>query len=647
MEDHLGYSYFKVMHPGGCVVRTEPTLFAQSTGLVVSKDSIIPTRNIVSGEGNIFVELIEGGWVVVQKGPLQACIKINGPSMKTGEWLYEVVHPSGARFARSSDISEASERHEKSHPKGTVLKAISKRTEIESVVTVVQLDGDNGWLFEHANTGEVLDRLGNELVVIPSNEGRELRELYAKIVNPDGVHILTTPTETSVWKGRLEFDKVVLCSEVFKVPIFTSADDNPGVIPIQIGLIVYYRLKDQKGGWIVAGRGTSEPNRPSTQIMEAMEIDPAVSAGGGNNSVIPIPRSPQIQSKSKTGGNGITDLLNASGEGDSSSGIFEFAGNRIRSNSNASASKATATSPLPTTTPIGVSNDRIMEDEPCDAWFRVVYKGGLKLRGGPSMHDLLDGTLPVGCFVKTSRRVVVRSNTQPNPVGGITGVNTSIVFLQLVACVGAKVRVADAWVFESITDLDAMQDSVIIAAEKVSEPLVESQSGLVLMVLYPGGITLRASPHMSAAKTQQVVKMYECTSVQGIISTSDNMESFALLPGGAWLPCKAPGGLEVAVRVPRAPSSRSGLFEVTMKAECPTLYGPFPDTPSLPQTLPKGSVMQFDMMLWYSADDGSVNAADIFFRLEPTDALIPTPAVWIRRDDEVLNIVENYPLQQN
>ena len=636
MEDHLGYSYFKVMHPGGCVVRTEPTLFAQSTGLVVSKDSIIPTRNIVSGEGNIFVELIEGGWVVVQKGQLQACIKINGPSMKTGEWLYEVVHPSGARFARTPDISEASERHEKSHPKGTVLKAISKRTEIESVVTVVQLDADNGWLFEHANTGEVLDRLGNELVVIPSNEGRELRDLHAKIVNPEGVHILTTPTETSVWKGRLEFDKVVSCSEVFKVPIFSSAEDNPGVIiPVQRGLVVYYRLKDQKG-WIVAGRGTSEPNRPSTQIMDAMEIDPAVNAAGGN-SVIPIPRSPQIQSKSKSGGNGITDLINASGEGDDVSGIFEFGGNRIQSNS--SASKVTV--------PVEVSNDRIMEDAPCDAWFRVVYKGGLKLRGGPSMHDLLDGTLPVGCFVKTSRRVVVRSNTQPNPVGGITGVDTSIVFLQLVACVGAKVRVADAWVFESITDLDAMQDSVIVAAEKVNEPLVESQSGLVLMVLYPGGITLRASPHMSAAKTQQVVKMYECTSVQGIISTSDGMESFALLPGGAWLPCKAPGGLEVAVRVPRAPSSRSGLFEVSMKAECPTLYGPFPDTPSLPQTLPKGAVLQFDMMLWYSADDGSVNAADIFFRLEPTDALTPTPAVWIRRDDEILSIVENYPLQQN
>ena len=141
--------------------------------------------------------------------------------------------------------------------------------------------------------------------------------------------------------------------------------------------------------------------------------------------------------------------------------------------------------------------------------------------------------------------------------------------------------------------------------------------------------------------------MHECTSVQGIISTADGLESFALLPGGAWLPCKAPGGLEVAVRVPRAPSSRPGRFEITMKAEVPTLYGPFPDTPSLPQTLPKGASMVFDMMLWYPSADGSVNASDIFFRLEPTDALVPAPAVWIRRDDELITIIEKYPSQQN
>ena len=35
-----------------------------------------------------------------------------------------------------------------------------------------------------------------------------IRELTAQVVNIDGVNILTTPTETSVWKGHLEKDKV-------------------------------------------------------------------------------------------------------------------------------------------------------------------------------------------------------------------------------------------------------------------------------------------------------------------------------------------------------------------------------------------------------------------------------------------------------
>lgn len=34
------------------------------------------------------------------------------------------------------------------------------------------------------------------------------RDFLAQVANPDGVNILTTPTETSVWKGRLEKDKV-------------------------------------------------------------------------------------------------------------------------------------------------------------------------------------------------------------------------------------------------------------------------------------------------------------------------------------------------------------------------------------------------------------------------------------------------------
>lgn len=299
------------------------------------------------------------------------------------------------------------------------------------------------------------------------------------------------------------------------------------------------------------------------------------------------------------------------------------------------------------------------------------------------MNDTLEGTLPVGCFVKTSRRVVKKSWSEPkeqktvcrdkeiekgkekekekdalsdtegDAVGQIAcpekeprqGGDT-VVYLQLLACVGAKVRVADAWIFEMITHSGSdkkLEISVVIAAEKVEEPKVESQPGLVLMVLYPGGITLRASPHMSAAKVDYIVKMYECHSAQGMISTADGMESFALLGGGAWLPCKAPGGLEVAVRVPRMPFSREGFFEITMRKDCQTLYGPFPDTPLLPHVLPNGIVLQFDVLMWYPSSDGSVSASDIFLRLQQSESDVPAPAIWVRRDDEVMSIVERSP----
>ena len=299
--------------------------------------------------------------------------------------------------------------------------------------------------------------------------------------------------------------------------------------------------------------------------------------------------------------------------------------------------------------------------------FKIFYsQGGIRLRRTCSMHDTLEGTLPVGCFVKTSRRVVSRSwpKSKGEAVGCAVPADKGVekdgpsndsreepkkggdttVFLQLLACVGAKVRVADAWIFESITHAadpdNGAEASILIAAEKVDEPKVESQPGLVLMVLYPGGITLRASPHMSAAKVDYIVKMYECHSAQGMISTADGMESYALLGGGAWLPCKAPGGLEVAVRVPRMPSSREGFFEVTMREDCQTLYGPFPDTPSLPHVLPKGIVLQFDVLMWYPSIDGSVSSSDIFLRLQQSESDVPAPAIWVRRDDDVLSIAE-------
>jgi hypothetical protein len=168
--------YFKVMHSGGLVVRAEPNLTAESTGRVIACDSIITSKREPFRDGdNLFIEVSEGGWVVAQKGNLQACVRINGPIVTSGEWLYEVVHPSGTRFAKSSNIAEASERNEMLHPKGSIIKAICKKTDLGSIITTVQLDNNYGWIFEHSATGQVLDRLGNELVVVPVDDYREMR----------------------------------------------------------------------------------------------------------------------------------------------------------------------------------------------------------------------------------------------------------------------------------------------------------------------------------------------------------------------------------------------------------------------------------------------------------------------------------------
>jgi hypothetical protein len=174
--DKIEPIYFKVTHSGGLVVRSDSNLTAESTGRVIACDSIITSKREPLRDGdNVFIEISEGGWVVAQKGNLQACVRINGPIVTSGEWLYEVVHPSGTRFAKSSNIAEASERNEMLHVKGSTIKAICKKTDLGSIITTVQLDNNYGWIFEHSATGQVLDRLGNELVVIPVDEYREMR----------------------------------------------------------------------------------------------------------------------------------------------------------------------------------------------------------------------------------------------------------------------------------------------------------------------------------------------------------------------------------------------------------------------------------------------------------------------------------------
>lgn len=193
-EDDADLTYFKVLHSGGLVVRCEPNLTSLSTGRVISCESVVTTRKNLWKDGeNFFIEVSEGGWVVVKRGPLNACARISGPDIKNGEWSYEVIHPSGSRFAKSPNISEASDRYEKVHQRGTIIKAMRKRTDIGSVITMVQLEADNGWIFEHASTGQVLDRLGNELVVIPMDSNREFRLLLTLIFRFFHVEVFDPP----------------------------------------------------------------------------------------------------------------------------------------------------------------------------------------------------------------------------------------------------------------------------------------------------------------------------------------------------------------------------------------------------------------------------------------------------------------------
>ena len=91
------------------------------------------------------------------------------------------------------------------------------------------------------------------------------------------------------------------------------------------------------------------------------------------------------------------------------------------------------------------------------------------------------------------------------------------------------------------------------------------------------------------------------------------------------------------------PSSREGFFEVTMKKDCETLYGPFPDSPILPHVLPKGIILHFDVLMWYPNVDGNVTASNIFLRLKQSDNDQPAPAIWVRRDDSLISIIERTP----
>ena len=172
----FGLSYFKVSVLLGLVVRCEPTLNSPLTGRVLSYDTTVTTsKNIWKNGDNFFIEISEGGWIVIKEGSLNACVRIKGPVIVNGDWAYEVVNPFGSRFAKSFNISEAKERHALLHKSGSIIKAIRKRTDEASAITMVQLDKDYGWVFEHSVTKQVLDRQGDELVVLPVDDNREFR----------------------------------------------------------------------------------------------------------------------------------------------------------------------------------------------------------------------------------------------------------------------------------------------------------------------------------------------------------------------------------------------------------------------------------------------------------------------------------------
>lgn len=177
LDDTFGLSYFKVSVLGGLSVREEPKLTSALTGKTISYDSTVTTsKNIWRDESqNFFINITEGGWILIKQGNLNLCDRVKGPLIVTGDWRYEVVNPFGSRFAKSFNISEAKERHNTLHKSGSIIKAVRKRTDVGSAIVMVQLDLNFGWIFEHSVTGQVLDRQGDEMVVLPLDDNREFR----------------------------------------------------------------------------------------------------------------------------------------------------------------------------------------------------------------------------------------------------------------------------------------------------------------------------------------------------------------------------------------------------------------------------------------------------------------------------------------
>eukprot|EP01041_Mallomonas_annulata_P003451 gene3451-6857_t len=199
----------------------------------------------------------------------------------------------------------------------------------------------------------------------------------------------------------------------------------------------------------------------------------------------------------------------------------------------------------------GISLIHQLEEVACEEWYRIVYKGGVTLRSKPCLTDRLDVALPLGAWVRISQRVTVRlPNQEYNP-------ETCTTFLKIEGCVGARPSVEEGWVFDRAAGH--------LAAQITKEPTVIRGSDLLVIVLYPGGIKLRSTPSLEGAIVGAVAKAFETQSVDGIVKSHDGIESYALLPGGAWLPCRGPGGIEVARRISERSMVSAGMFEVHIR----------------------------------------------------------------------------------
>jgi hypothetical protein len=199
--------HHRVVFGGGLLVRRGPDFGAETTGNTIPPETIfMSTETIDKPDGSRFLRLADGGgWVVARKGQLLAAETFSMARTLLGPFYYKVVHPSGARFAISAEVSASANRHEVTHALGKVLVANEKRMDAGSHVAIVQLENSQGWIFENARTGEVLDRLGDEPIVCPIDaveaqsifQGEiadtETHERWYRVVYPSGIRLRSGP----------------------------------------------------------------------------------------------------------------------------------------------------------------------------------------------------------------------------------------------------------------------------------------------------------------------------------------------------------------------------------------------------------------------------------------------------------------------